>query len=89
MKTLYAFIGEATHEDSRDGLEEYVIISEDIPASMASEVLGDKENAVIKIMSREDMESLVKSIGTESEAHGIGDGYILDLEEPYILRWKD
>ena len=84
--TLHYFSGEATHEDSRDGLNEYIIMSEDIPSDIKEEAMEDmSDEAIVEIMSREEMDSLNKSLDENRDFHAVKNGYILDLTEPYII----
>jgi hypothetical protein len=87
VNKLYAFVGEATHEDSLDGLNQYIAIAEDAPEGVVAEAIEDSDDAIIKTLSRTEMDSLAKSADMNVDTHGIGDGYILDLTEPYILCW--
>ena len=87
MEKLYAFIGSATHQDSPDGLEEYIAIAEDIPAHFKEEVLEDSEDAIVKVLTRAEMDSLSKSLEVHADTFGIGDGHILDLVEDHMLCW--
>lgn len=88
METLYAFIGEATHQDSPDGLNSFIVIAEDAPEDVVDEAMEDSEDSVVVTADRKTMDSITKSIEIHSDTHGMGDGYILDLTEPYIVCWK-
>lgn len=85
MDTLHYFSGDATHEDSLDGVEEIVIISEDIPSDMKAEVLEDKEESIVQVLSRKEMDSIAKSIDEKRDIHQVKNGYILDLVESFIV----
>jgi hypothetical protein len=88
METLYAFIGDATHQDSPDSLNSFIVIAGDAPEDVVAESMEDSEDATVVIVDRAAMDSIAKSIEIVSDTHGMGDGFILDLTEPYILCWK-
>ena len=87
MSKLYAFMGDATHQDSPDGLNQFIVISDDAPADIAEEAKEDSEDAIVRTVDRATMDSIAKSIEMNLDTHGMGDGYLLDLTEPYILCW--
>jgi hypothetical protein len=90
MSTLSTFIGNLTHEDSRDGYVNCIILSDDITAEMREEALEDKgDDDTVLTLSREQMDLLAKSIDDDRDFHHIGDGELLDLVEPYILGWGE
>ena len=89
MSSLSVFIGNLTHEDSRDGYEDCVIISEDISPEMKAEVLEDNEAITLLTFSREQMDLLAKSTDENHDLFGFGEGNLLDLMEPYVLGWGD
>lgn len=83
MEKLYAFIGEATHQDSPDGLNQFIVISHDAPLEIAEEAMEDSEDAVVRTVDRATMDSIAKSIEMSVDTHGMGDGYLLDLTGDY------
>ena len=83
---LYAFIGEATHLDSPDGLNQYIVIAEDAPDNIVAECMEDNDDdAIISKIHRSAMDSIAKSIAESRDKHVMSDGYVLDLTEPYII----
>lgn len=89
MSSLSVFIGNLTHEDSPDGYEECVIISEDISPEKREEALEGQEESAVRTLSREQMNLLAKSIDESRDTFGLGDGYRLDLADSYILGWDN
>jgi hypothetical protein len=87
MSSLSSFTGNLTHEDSRDGFEDCIIISEDISPEMKAEVLEDSDGLAIFTFSRQQMDLLAKSTDENRDLFGFGEGNLLDLTEPYILGW--
>ena len=85
MEKLYAFIGDATHQDSPDGLNSFIVISDDAPADIVEEAMEDSEDAIVRTVDRATMDSITKSIEMSVDTHGMGDGYLLDLTEDYVL----
>lgn len=85
MDKLYAFIGDATHQDSPDGLNSFIVIADDAPSDIVEEVMEDTEDAIVRTVDRATMDSIHKSIDGHYDTHGMGDGYLLDLTEPYIV----
>ena len=83
MKKLYAFIGDATHRDSLDGLDPFIVIADDAPTSIAKKAKRDSEEAIVRIVDRVTMDSINKSIEMGLDTHGMGDGYLLDLTDAY------
>ena len=83
MSKLYAFIGDATHQDSPDGLNQFIVISDDAPAETVEEAMDDSEDAVVRTVDRATMDSIAKSIEMSVDTHGMGDGYLLDLTGDY------
>ena len=84
MKKLYAFIGDATHRDSLDGLEPFVVIADDAPTSLVKKAKHDSDGAIVRIVDRATMDSINKSIEMSLDTHGMGDGYLLDLTDAYV-----
>jgi hypothetical protein len=83
MSKLYAFIGDATHQDSPDGLNQFIVISDDAPTEIVEEAMEDSEDAVVRTVDRATMDSIAKSIEMGVDTHGMGDGYLLDLTGDY------
>jgi hypothetical protein len=83
MSKLYAFIGDATHQDSPDGLNQFIVISDDAPTEIVEEAMEDSEDAVVRTVDRATMDSIAKSIEMSVDTHGMGDGYLLDLTGDY------
>ena len=83
MKKLYAFIGDATHRDSLDGLDPFIVIADDAPTSIVEKAKRDSEEAIVRIVDRVAMDSINKSIEMGLDTHGMGDGYLLDLTDAY------
>lgn len=83
MKKLYAFIGDATHRDSLEGLEPFIVIADDAPTSIVKKAMRDSEEAIVRTVDRATMDSINKSIELSFDTYGMGDGYLLDLTEPY------
>jgi hypothetical protein len=82
---LYSFSGDATHEDSLDGLEQYIVLSNDAPDDIVAETLEDSGDAIIYRAERAEMDSLYESIEMNVDRNSLGNGHILDLLEPYII----
>ena len=89
MKTLYGFIGDGTHEDSRDSLYSFIVLSDDAPQDIIDECMEDSEDATVLTVSRVEMDLIHKSTDRNEDSHGMPDGHILDLVEPYILAWGE
>jgi hypothetical protein len=89
MSSLSVFIGNLTHEDSRDGYEDCIIMSEDISAEMKAETLEDSEGITILTFTRTQMDLLAKSVDSDSDLFGFGEGNLLDLTEPYVVGWDN
>jgi len=89
MKTLHGFIGDGTHEDSRDSLYQFIVLSEDAPQHIVDECMEDSEEATVLTVSRAEMDLIHKSTELNEDSHGMPDGHILDLVESYILAWGD
>ena len=85
MEKLYTFIGDATHQDSPDGLNSFIVIADDAPADIVEETMEDSEDAIVRTVDRATMDSIAKSVDENYDTHGMGDGYLLDLTEPYII----
>ena len=85
MEKLYAFIGDATHQDSPDGLNSFIVIADDAPEHIAEEAKEDSEDAIVRTVDRAMMDSIHKSIDMHVDTHGMGDGYLLDLAGDYII----
>lgn len=85
MSKLHAFIGDATHQDSPDGLNQFIVICDDTPADIVEEAREDSGDAIICTVDRATMDSIAKSIEMNLDTHGMGDGFILDLTEPFIV----
>jgi hypothetical protein len=85
MEKLYAFIGDATHQDSPDGLNQFTVIADDAPAEIVEEAMEDSEDAIVRTVDRATMDSIAKSIEEHRDTHGMGDGYLLDLAGDYIV----
>ncbi len=85
MDKLYAFIGDATHQDSPDGLNSFIVIADDAPAKIVEEAMEDSEDAIVRTVDRATMDSILKSIVMSVDTHGMGDGYLLDLTEDYVV----
>ena len=83
MKKLYAFIGDATHRDSLDGLDPFIVIADDAPTSIVKKAKRDSDEAIVRIVDRVTMDSINKSIEMGLDTHGMGDGYLLDLTDAY------
>lgn len=83
MKKLYAFIGDATHRDSLDGLEPFIVIADDAPPSIVEKAMRDSDGAIVRTVDRATMDSINKSIKMILDTHGMGDGYLLDLTDVY------
>ena len=83
MKKLYAFIGDATHRDSIDGLDRFVIIADDAPTDVVKKAERNSGEAIVRIVDRTTMDSINKSIEMSLDTHGMGDGYLLDLADAY------
>lgn len=83
MKKLYAFIGDATHRDSLDGLEPFIVIADDAPTALVKKAKHDSEEAIVRVVDRATMDSINKSIEMSLDTHGMGDGYLLDLTDAY------
>ena len=83
MKKLYAFIGDASHRDSLDGLDPFIVIADDAPTSIVEKAKRDSEEAIVRIVDRVAMDSINKSIEMGLDTHGMGDGYLLDLTDAY------
>ena len=83
MKKLYAFIGDATHRDSLDGLDLFIVIADDAPTSIVKKAKRDRDEAIVRIVDRVTMDSINKSIEMGLDTHGMGDGYLLDLTDAY------
>jgi hypothetical protein len=83
MKKLYAFIGDASHRDSLDGLDPFIVIADDAPTSIVKKAKRDSEEAIVRIVDRVTMDSINKSIEMGLDTHGMGDGYLLDLTDAY------
>ena len=83
MKKLYAFIGDATHRDSLDGLDPFIVIANDAPTSIVKKAKRDSDEAIVRIVDRVTMDSINKSIEMGLDTHGMGDGYLLDLTDAY------
>ena len=65
MKKLYAFIGDATHRDSLDGLDPFIVIANDAPTSIVKKAKRDSDEAIVRIVDRVTMDSINKSIEME------------------------
>jgi|694.fasta_scaffold59244_2 hypothetical protein len=89
MEKIYSFIGDATHEDSLDGLNYCIVLCDDAPGDIVDEVMEESEDAIFYKVDRAQMDSLAKSIEMDVDRHAMGDGYLLDLTEPYILATAD
>lgn len=83
MKKLYAFVGDATHQDSLDGLDPFIVISDDAPPSIVKKAMRDSGEAIVRNVDRATMDSINKSIEMSMDTHGMGDGYLLDLTDAY------
>lgn len=83
MKKLYAFIGDASHRDSLDGLDPFIVIADDAPTSIVKKAKRDSGEAIVRIVDRPTMDSINKSIEMSLDTHGMGDGYLLDLTDAY------
>ena len=83
MKKLYAFIGDATHRDSLDGLDPFIVIADDAPTSIVKKAKRGSGEAIVRIVDRVTMDSINKSIEMGLDTHGMGDGYLLDLTDAY------
>jgi hypothetical protein len=83
MSKLYAFIGEATHQDSLDGIQDFAVLAEDAPNEIKVDVLSMEEELTMCTVDRAMMDSIAKSIEMNSDTHGIGNGYLLDLTGDY------
>ena len=84
MEKLHAFIGDATHQDSPDGLTQFIVIAEDAPVEIVEEAMEDSEDAIVRTVDRATMDSIAKSIEMSVDTHGMGDGYLLDLTDDYV-----
>lgn len=84
MSKLFAFIGDATHQDSPDGLNAFIVIADDAPADVVAQCMEDSEDAIVRTVDRAMMDSIAKSIEMSVDTHGMGDGYLLDLTEPFV-----
>jgi hypothetical protein len=90
VKTLYTFIGEASHRDSPDSLNSIIVIAADTPGALKVEALEDyTEDVTVLYIDRVEMDSIHRSIETDNDGHGFPEGEILDLTEPYILGWGE
>lgn len=89
MSKLYAFVGEATHQDSLDGIQDFAVLAEDAPNEIKAEVLSMEEELTVCTVDRAMMDSIYKSIEMSTDTHGMGDGYLLDLTAPYELMTED
>ena len=89
MKTLYSFIGEASHRDSPDSLNSIIVIADDAPQDIVAESMEDSEDATVLTVSRVEMDSIHRSIETDNDGHGMPDGHIIDFTESYILGWGE
>ena len=85
MEKLYTFIGDATHQDSPDGLNQFIVIADDAPADIVEEAMEDSEDAIVRTVDRATMDSIAKSVDGNYDTHGMGDGYLLDLAGGYII----
>lgn len=83
MKKLYAFAGDATHRDSLDGLDPFIVIADDAPTAVVKKAKRDSAEAIVRIVDRVTMDSIEKSIEMGLDTHGMGDGYLLDLTDAY------
>jgi hypothetical protein len=89
MSKLYAFIGEATHQDSLDGIQDFAVLAEDAPNEIKVDVYSMVEELTMCHVDRAMMDSITKSIESNLDTHGMGDGYLLDLTEPFTLHKED
>ena len=83
------WLGQVTHQDSRDGYEDFLVVPDDLTV--------EEINAIVKIASnnhwniwevthratRSDFDGIAKSIAEGWDTHHIGDGYLADLTEWY------
>lgn len=86
MDKLYAFMGDATHQDSPDGLNAYTVIANDAPEHVVKEVTEDNEDTIV-FLDREIMDRIAFACDALVDTVSVPDGHILDLTEPYILCW--
>lgn len=85
---LYAIIADLDHEDSPDGYEQRTIIADDTPADIALEITEDCDD-VIEYVDRTTMDAIAHAVMSLHERYAMGDGWRIDLTEPYILRWAE
>jgi hypothetical protein len=83
------WLGQVTHQDSRDGYEDYLVLPDDLTVEEINKLvkIASKNNwniwEVTHLATRSDFDGIMKSITEGWDTHHIGDGLLADLTEWY------